>query len=165
LLFGAAAMPSVVFDEFAVWGRALNASEVADHFTGLADLALDLDSIQDFSNGFSPITYSMHVTNLGPSDADAPNTVTLVASLPQSVTFDHFPPPYANNCTYTPSTRTVTCTTQTLDFGESATYLFVGLAGVGTHTVTAVTFSDLVPDPELTNNVDTVTNTVADPPG
>jgi hypothetical protein len=34
LLFGMGNMPQVVFDEFAVWGRALSAAEVAQHYTG-----------------------------------------------------------------------------------------------------------------------------------
>ena len=130
-----------------------------------ADLELSLDSVQDSTVSFTEIRYVMTVFNDGPSDADAPNTVTAEATLPESVIFDRFLPESVASCSYTPSTRKVTCTTQTLDASEIVTFRFAGLAGVGTHTVTATTFSDLVPDPDPSDNSDSVTNTVVDPPG
>lgn len=132
--------------------------------TGSADLALDLEGVQNSCCGLQEITYGMVIENQGPSDADAPNTVTVEATLPESVIFDRFLPGSVSSCSYTPSTRKVTCTTQTLDASEGVIFRFVGVAGVGSHTVTATTFSDLVLDPDPTNNSDSVTNTIVAPP-
>lgn len=122
-----------------------------------ADLAVAKADSPDPVLVGSPLTYTVTVTNNGPSTATG---VSLTDTLPAGVTFVS-----ASSGCSVPLGGTVTCNLGALTKGASATVMIVVTpTAAGTHTNTA-SVSATETDPSLTNNVATASTTVnAAPP-
>ncbi len=99
-----------------------------------------------------PVTYTVLVTNAGPSDAD---NVQVSDDLPADFIFSSVTPAECGE-----ATGTVSCSLGTLAAGDSVQITIVGMADPSatelTNTATATTDT---PDPDLTNNEATDVNT------
>ena len=141
-----------------------NTSTALTTATGSADLSIVKTAPAAATNG-SNLTYTITVTNNGPSDAAS---VTMADTLPANTTFvsESQPTGPAFTCTNPPpgGTGTVSCSIATLTAGTSATFSIVvqiALAaplGPSSNTATVTTATT---DPNPTNNSSTAVTTIA----
>jgi uncharacterized repeat protein (TIGR01451 family) len=109
------------------------------------------------------ITYNMVVTNAGPSLAAS---VTASDILPAGTTFVSATPlPAGSSCSFTSSTRTVSCSLGTMAPGGLASVQLVVLSPSSPQTVSdTATASSPTPDPNLANNTSNAVSTVVTGP-
>jgi uncharacterized repeat protein (TIGR01451 family) len=141
-----------------------NSSTALTTATASADLSIVKTAPAAAANG-SNLTYSITVTNNGPSDAAS---VTINDTLPPNTTFvsESQPTGPAFTCTNPPSggTGTVSCSIATLTAGTSATFSIVvqvavaAPVGPSSNTATVTTSST---DPNPANNTSTAVTTIA----
>jgi uncharacterized repeat protein (TIGR01451 family)/uncharacterized repeat protein (TIGR02543 family) len=129
-----------------------------------ADLSLTKTDAPDPVSVGANLTYTLTVSNAGPSAADA----VLDDPLSANTTFQSLSAPAGWSCT-TPavgSTGTVNCDTASLAAGATVSFTLVvqvsGAAGGTTLSNTATT-SSATADPNTANNTDTETTTVTTP--
>jgi uncharacterized repeat protein (TIGR01451 family) len=124
-----------------------------------ADLAIATTDAPDPVTAGTNITYTVQVTNNGPSDAAA---VTITNALPVGVAFVSSVP---GTPTCTPSGGTVTCNMGTLAPSGTALVTITGAVASGTANGTMLTntssVSSTTPDPNAADNTDSDTTTVA----
>ena len=120
-----------------------------------ADLSISKDARADYTNPSPRVVYTIVVTNLGPSDAQA---VVMTDKLPltaKKLPFLYYNGvgPAAGQCTYTKATHTFSCSFGTLVTGDSRTVdVWLDARGsVGTITNTA-SVSSSTSDPNTANN-------------
>ncbi len=130
-----------------------------------ADLEVTKSGSPDPVTAGEDITYTINLTNLGPSDAQG---VTLTDLIPAGTTFVYFAqdsgPAFSCTVPTTGGTGTVTCTTPTVDAGDSASFTLVVNVNASTLDGTVITNivvvrSDTL-DPVLTNNEASAKTTV-----
>jgi uncharacterized repeat protein (TIGR01451 family) len=128
-----------------------------------ADLAITKTDSPDPVSAGNNITYTINVTNNGPSDAQS---VTLSDTIPTNTTFVSNSGATGWTCT-DPSvggTGTISCTRATLANGASSTFTVVVKVNASTATGTTITNSATVSstttDPTSTNNSATATTSV-----
>jgi uncharacterized repeat protein (TIGR01451 family) len=124
--------------------------------TGMADLAMTKNASPSPITAGTNLTYSLSVTNNGPSDA---TTVTITDTLPDLVTF--VPGLSSSSCQLTAG-NIVTCKIGVLAAGQTAIAIVVVVPSVGAHgriTNTATVSADQT-DPNPGNNSASATVTV-----
>jgi large repetitive protein len=124
-----------------------------------SDLSITKDDSVDPINPGGSLTYTLTVTNNGPSTA---TNVVITDTLPGGVTFVSASP----GCTHNPGV--VTCTISTLDENSNAIFLITvtvnaGVSGDITNNV-SVTADEPEPDPDPNPNTDSETTTVTSQP-
>ncbi|HEV8631952.1 MAG TPA: DUF11 domain-containing protein [Thermoanaerobaculia bacterium] len=135
---------------------------------GSAALSLVKMDAPDPVTAGDPLTYTITVSNEGPSDAD---TVTLVDTLPAGTVFASLSPPAGWSCTTPPvgSGGSVSCSLATLPPGSAVFTLVVTVdpsLAAGTVITNTATVSSTTPDPDPGNESGSVDTTVAaQPPG
>ncbi len=118
-----------------------NSSSFTLQVNPAADLGVSLSASPTIVPPGSNITYTMVVTNNGPSDAPG---VVLTNTLPAGTSAVFLP----SACT---GTTTITCNIGTIANGSSATLAIIATSTLGTLTDTASVTSNLV-DPDASNN-------------
>ncbi|HYC61829.1 MAG TPA: ExeM/NucH family extracellular endonuclease [Thermoanaerobaculia bacterium] len=134
---------------------------------GSADLSVTKTDTPDPVNSGSNITYTINVTNAGPTNAAA---ATLADTVPANTTFVSLAVPAGWLCT-TPAagaTGAINCTATTVDVGTDVFTLVVNVtAGTAPNTVitnnVTVASATADPDPDSTDLTDTETTTVLSP--
>ncbi len=128
--------------------------------TGSADLSVTKTDAFDPTVGGINLTYTLTVTNAGPSNA---TTASLSDTLPAGTTFVSLASPGGWSCT-TPavgSGGTVSCSFASLPIGSSVFTLTVALAPTTTGVISnTATVSSATTDPNPANDSDTETTTV-----
>jgi uncharacterized repeat protein (TIGR01451 family) len=148
---------------------ASNTSEFSPCFTVMpaaasASLSLELDAMPNPVQAGDDLTYMILVTNGGP---DPSVNVTLSEAVPANTTFKLLSAPPGWNCT-TPavgSTGSIICTNPSLAAGANAMFTIVVNVNPGTPPGTLISFTtnldSSTPDPDTSNNSDTITVQVA----
>lgn len=130
-----------------------NTATASTNVTASADLAVAKSGPATATAGTN-VTYTITLTNLGPSTAA---NVSLVDTFPTGVTYVSSSQPTGATFTCVPAATTLTCTRATFDPGVatfSITFAVPVNAPVGTIT-NSVTVSSTTPDPVGTNNTAT----------
>jgi uncharacterized repeat protein (TIGR01451 family) len=106
----------------------------------------DLQIVKTGSSDGTTATWTLAVTNLGPSTAQ---NVSVTDTLPSRLTLVSAP-----GCSYTDATRVVTCTAASLASGASTTFtITTAITGNGGGWITnTASVSSSTPDPVTTNN-------------
>lgn len=127
-----------------------------------ADLALTLGG-PSVAGGGSSVTYTLNVTNAGPSDAQG---VTVTAVLPPGMTLFSQSPAGGVVFTLSNSGNTMTATASSLPAGASSTILLFALApNSGATFTTSAAVSSTTADPASANNTASIaTNVVVTAP-
>jgi uncharacterized repeat protein (TIGR01451 family) len=138
-----------------------NSSTAATTFTAQADLGI-LKSSSSTANAGSNVTYTLSVTNNGPSDAQ---TVVMNDVLPASLRFTSFAqtsgPAFACTTPAAGTTGTINCTIATLPGAASATFILVATVDPaltpGTSISNTATIASATADAAAGNNTSTST--------
>jgi uncharacterized repeat protein (TIGR01451 family) len=133
-----------------------------------ADVAVTKSDAPDPVVAGADLTYTINVTNIGPSDAQ---TVGFSDTVPTDTTFVSLSQTGpAFTCTTPPvgGTGAITCTIATLALGASASFTVVvrvdPTAAVGSVITNTATVTTTTTDPNADNNTATATTTVTNPP-
>jgi uncharacterized repeat protein (TIGR01451 family) len=141
-----------------------NSASVTTTVTPSADLAVTKSDAPDPILAGNNITYTINVTNNGPSDS---LSVTLTDSVPANTTFVSFAAPAGWTATMPAAgaSGTVTATTSSLIAGASATFTLVvnvsSATPVGTTITNTATATSGTSDPNSANNTANATTLVA----
>ena len=134
-----------------------NSSSASTTVAASADVAITKSASPGTFSAGQAASYTLTATNNGPSDAQA---VTVTDTLPSGLTFSAAVPSQGSPCTQ--AAGTVTCNLGPLPAGAKATVIInvtVNPSTSGTVTNTA-TVASTTPDPDLSNNTDTVVTPV-----
>jgi large repetitive protein len=136
-----------------------NSANNSANLTTTVNQSADLELVKSSTVGSftvgQPVTYTLTVTNHGPSDAQ---TVSISDPVPAGVTFTTYP-----GCTLTTiaTVLTVTCAPGTLASGASQAFTLTGSVSSSVTSITnTATVTSTTPDPGVYPNAATVTNTV-----
>ena len=134
-----------------------NTSSASTTVAASADVAITKSASSSTFSGGQAASYTLTATNNGPSNAQA---VTVTDRLPSGLTFVAAVPSQGSPCTQ--AAGTVTCNLGALPAGAKATVTInvtVDPSANGTVTNTA-TVDSATPDPDLSNNTDTIVTPV-----
>src|SRR5207247_2043850 len=117
-----------------------NSATATTTVSGSADLAVTKSDSPDPVTAGEDITYTIDLNNAGPGDAQS---VTLSDLIPAGTTFVYFAqdsgPAFSCTVPTTGGTGTVTCTTPTVDAGDSASFTLVVNVNASTLDGTVIT--------------------------
>ena len=134
-----------------------NSSSASTTVAASADVAITKSASPSSFLAGQPASYTLTATNNGPSDAQS---VVVTDTLPSGLTFSGAVPSQGSPCSQ--ATGTVTCNLGDLPAGSKATVLInvtVNPSTSGTVSNTG-TVASPTPDPDLSNNTDTIVTPV-----